>query len=69
MNRLIGKTTLREVRNKIPISEPAELFLTPTIVQCRTISKIEDYGWKESNVSITFYATLTTDQAENLISS
>ena len=37
------KTTLQEVRNKIPISEPLELFLSPTYLQLLGVVKSEDY--------------------------
>jgi hypothetical protein len=43
------KTTLQEVRNKIPISEQSELFLSPTYLQLLGVVKSEDYWLKESN--------------------
>jgi hypothetical protein len=38
---------LKEEINKNPISEPAELFVTPTSPQPYGINKIEDYCLKE----------------------
>jgi hypothetical protein len=40
------KNNLEEERNKIPISESAELFLTPTTVRYRVFKKNDNYHLK-----------------------
>jgi hypothetical protein len=44
----ISKNNIKEVRNKIQISNPAEIFFSPTTVQWLSVIKVDDYCLKHT---------------------